>query len=35
MDELLALVLTEFSDLKGTMIGAVTPPPIPITPHMA
>jgi ATP-dependent Lon protease len=28
MDELLPLVLTEMPDLKGTMIGAVTPPPM-------
>jgi ATP-dependent Lon protease len=27
MDELLPLVLTEMPDLKGTMVGAVTPPP--------
>jgi ATP-dependent Lon protease len=32
MDELLPLVLTEMPALKGTMIGAVTPPPILITP---
>jgi hypothetical protein len=35
MDELLPLVLTELPDLKGTMIGAVTPPPIRITPRTA
>jgi ATP-dependent Lon protease len=34
MDELLPLVLTEMPDLKGTMIGAVTPPPT-ITPPAA
>jgi len=28
MDELLPLVLTEMPELKGTMIGAVTPPPV-------
>jgi ATP-dependent Lon protease len=32
MDELLPLVLTELPDLKGTMIGAVTPPPVLLTP---
>jgi ATP-dependent Lon protease len=35
MDELLPLVLTELPDLKGTMIGAVTPPPILISPRTA
>jgi ATP-dependent Lon protease len=35
MDELLPLVLTEMPDLKGSMIGAVTPPPILITPRTA
>jgi ATP-dependent Lon protease len=35
MDELLPLVLTELPDLRGTMIGAVTPPPILIRPHTA
>jgi ATP-dependent Lon protease len=34
MDELLPLVLTEMPDLKGTMIGAVTPPPT-VTPPAA
>ncbi len=28
MDELLPLVLTEMPELRGTMIGAVTPPPV-------
>jgi ATP-dependent Lon protease len=28
MDELLPLVLTEMPELKGTMIGSVTPPPV-------
>jgi ATP-dependent Lon protease len=32
MDELLPLVLTELPDLKGTMIGAVTPPPVLLPP---
>jgi ATP-dependent Lon protease len=31
MDELLPLVLTEMPELKGTMVGAVTPPPV-VTP---
>ena len=35
MDELLPLVLAELPDLRGTMIGAVTPPPILITPRTA
>ena len=35
MDELLPLVLTEMPDLKGTMIGSLTPPPVLITPSTA
>jgi ATP-dependent Lon protease len=35
MDELLPLVLTEMPDLKGTMVGAVTPPPVPPSPPPA
>ncbi|MGD0838860.1 MAG: endopeptidase La [Polyangia bacterium] len=32
MDELLPLVLTEMPDLRGTMVGAVTPTPMPPPP---
>ena len=32
MDEFLPYVLTEMPDLRGTMVGAVTPPPILISP---
>ncbi|MBN2574012.1 MAG: endopeptidase La [Deltaproteobacteria bacterium] len=35
MDDLLPLVLTELPDLKGTMMGAVTPAPVLIRPHTA
>jgi ATP-dependent Lon protease len=35
MDEFLPHVLTEMPDLKGTMVGAVTPPPILISPQTA